>query len=87
MEKKEMKKYIPYGPYCYTVIGQTENGLKTKHCPFFQYVGLKVHMRRHKRIPYKETTALYKCLYCNTTTDEDFLLADSVKIFGVHENY
>lgn len=87
MKKRKMKKYIPYGPYCYTIIGQTEKGLKTKPCPFFKYVGLKTYEGEYQEKPYKEKAPLYKCMYCNLTSDDDFLLGDSVKICGVHENY
>jgi len=39
MKKWKMKKHIPYGPYCYTVIGRTDKCIKVKRCPFYKYMG------------------------------------------------
>lgn len=86
-KKRKMKKYIPYGLYCYTIVGQGTNGiLKTKRCSFFKYMGFKIYEGEYQGKPYKEDIPVYKCMYCQCTSDEEFLLSDSVKICGVHDN-
>lgn len=87
MKKWKMKKHIPYGPYCYTVIGRTDKGIKVKRCPFYKHMGLKIYKGEYDGKSYKEEAPLYKCTFCGLTSDDEFLLSDSVKICGVHEDY
>lgn len=87
MKRRKLKKYIPYGSYCYTVIGKTDNGLKIKRCPFFKCIEKKVYEGEYNGKPYKEEAVLCKCTFCQVTSDEEPLLEDMVKICGIHENY
>ena len=90
MKKWKMKKHIPYGLYCYIVTGVDYNStpmIKTKYCPYYKRLGNKIYEGEYKGKHYKESIPFYKCTYCNTNSEKEFLLSDQCKICGVHDYY
>jgi hypothetical protein len=61
---------IPYGCYCYEIVGVTDTGvIHTRMCPYYTYLddGLK------------------ECILLRVKSDEDELLDDQCKICGFNE--
>lgn len=96
MKKRAMKKYIPYGDYCYGKIegilpgkkgyrttGMCKNLVKHKLIDDFISVPKAMGSKEYVKMPTKYWVR--KCRYTNTRTDEDACLYDSCKICGVRE--
>lgn len=67
-----MKKYIPYGDYCY-------------NCKWRSFVRLKLVVGVYEGEPYEEHIPIFKCKYLNITDkDMDTLLWDGIKECGEH---
>ena len=96
MKKRAMKKYIPYGNYCYGKIKRLlPNGIgfkTTRKCKnLIKYKQIDDSITIPKEMGSNETIEvpvkrwIYKCRYMNVTTEDDALLYDNCKICGAKE--
>lgn len=96
MKKRAMKKYIPYGFYCYgRIAGQSKDGStlyttgKCKNMVYshtvddFMVVPKELGSRDKVEIPCK--IVVHRCKYTGINTMDDALLHDYVKICGIKE--
>lgn len=94
MKKRAMKKYIPYGDYCYGEITGFDSNKKslstTGMCKNMVYshtindaivIPKELGSKEIMEVPCKRD--IYKCRYTGETTETNALLWDDVKICGV----
>lgn len=96
MKKRNMKKYIPYGSYCYgkmkSIDKKTGIVQTTGMCKNLIYIGsindtMKMPVSPGSMVTeeIKCKTKVYRCRYEGVTTLDDFCLYDNCKICGVRE--
>lgn len=72
MKKRQMKKHIPYGDYCY-------------NCKWRKFKGRRFVTGIYQDEPYEEHIPIFQCLYLNITDrDMETLLWDGIKECGEH---
>lgn len=85
MNKRQKKKLIPKNTdYCYEIVAVKENGfIETKQCPHFKITGyvddILIDSTGQEHLCKRP---IYYCSYMKISSEEDFLLSDSVKICG-----
>lgn len=96
MKKRAMKKYIPYGFYCYGKIeeifpngkgfrttGTCKNLVKHKLVNDYMIIPKELGSEETKKVSVQYWT--YRCRYTGVSTEDDALLYDSCKICGIKE--
>lgn len=89
MNRRQKKKLVPKDTsYCYKTIKLKDGTYKSATCPFYQKVGMiddvlvDVKGQEH---PCK--VAVIRCQLAKTTSNEDYSLADRVKVCGLNLKY
>ncbi|MGG3920481.1 hypothetical protein ABEV41_00775 [Geobacillus thermodenitrificans] len=85
MNKRQKKKLIPKNTdYCYEIIGREENSvLKIKRCPHYKIIGyIDDAVIDSNGIEHPCKSPIVYCAYAKVSSEEDFLLLDSVKTCG-----
>ena len=97
MKKRAMKKYIPYGDYCYgritkvldsgrriQITGLCKNLVCSHTVEDFMVVPKEMGSRETMEVPCERR--IYKCRYTGVKSDEDACLYDQCKICGIKES-
>ena len=89
MNYRQKKKRVPKDTgYCYKTIKLKDGSYKSETCPFYQKIGyiddvlVDVTGQHHPcKVP------VIRCQLMKTTSEEDDLLLDRVKVCGLNTNY